>query len=60
MTFPFAPKTDTQTVTAALAGRVSAMRLADMPPAALTVAKQCLLDWSASRWPGATSRWCGS
>ena len=39
------PTTDTQTVTAALAGRVSAMRLADMPPAALTVAKQCLLDW---------------
>ncbi len=37
--------TQTQTVTAALAGRVSAMRLADMPPAALTVAKQCLLDW---------------
>ncbi len=39
------PATETQTVTAALAGRVSAMRLADMPPAALTVAKQCLLDW---------------
>ena len=39
------PATDTQTVTAALADRVSAMRLASMPPAALTVAKQCLLDW---------------
>ena len=39
------PTTDTQTVTAALAERVSAMRLSDMPPAALTVAKQCLLDW---------------
>jgi len=39
------PATGTQTVTAALAERVSAMRLADMPPAALTVAKQCLLDW---------------
>jgi 2-methylcitrate dehydratase PrpD len=38
-------KTDTQTVTAMLAGRVSAMRLRDMPPEALTVAKQCLLDW---------------
>ena len=33
------------TVTAALAARVSAMRLADLPPAALTVARQCLLDW---------------
>jgi 2-methylcitrate dehydratase PrpD len=39
------PTTDTQTVTAALAERVSAMRLSDMPPAAPTVAKQCLLDW---------------
>ncbi len=39
------PATETQTVTAALADRVSAMRLASMPPAALTVAKQCLLDW---------------
>jgi 2-methylcitrate dehydratase PrpD len=35
----------TQTLTAALAERISGMRLADMPPAALTVAKQCLLDW---------------
>ena len=39
------PRADTQTLTAALADRVSAMRLADLPPAALTVAKQCLLDW---------------
>src|SRR5580704_12736489 len=39
------PKTETKTVTAALAGRVSAMRLEAMPSAALTVAKQCLLDW---------------
>ena len=39
------PKARTKTVTAALAERVSAMRLEDMPPAALTVAKQCLLDW---------------
>jgi 2-methylcitrate dehydratase PrpD len=39
------PATDTQTATAALADRVSAMRLADIAPAALTVAKQCLLDW---------------
>ena len=39
------PATDTQTVTAALAGRVSAMRLDEIPPAALTVAKQCLMDW---------------
>ena len=38
-------ETDAQTLTAALANRISAMRLADMPPAALTVAKQCLLDW---------------
>jgi 2-methylcitrate dehydratase PrpD len=33
------------TVTGALAAQVSGMRLADMPPAALTVAKQCLMDW---------------
>jgi len=39
------PVTETQTVTAALADRVAAMRLASMPLAALTVAKQCLLDW---------------
>src|SRR5580704_6521910 len=39
------PATATQTVTAALADRVSAMRLAELPPEALTVAKQCLLDW---------------
>ena len=32
-------------VTAALAAHISAMRLEDMPAAALTVAKQCLLDW---------------
>jgi 2-methylcitrate dehydratase PrpD len=38
-------ETSAQPVTAALAGRVSAMRLADLPPEALTVAKQCLLDW---------------
>jgi len=37
--------TNTQTVTAALAARVSATRLPDLPPQALTVAKQCLLDW---------------
>jgi 2-methylcitrate dehydratase PrpD len=35
----------TQTLTAALADRIAGMRLADMAPAALTVAKQCLLDW---------------
>ncbi|HEY1426851.1 MAG TPA: MmgE/PrpD family protein [Caulobacteraceae bacterium] len=35
----------TQTLTAALADRISAMRLEDMPAAALTVAKHCLLDW---------------
>jgi 2-methylcitrate dehydratase PrpD len=40
-----APLTDTATVTADLAGRVTAMRLTAMPPEALTVAKQCLLDW---------------
>src|SRR5258708_25568744 len=39
------PAADTRTVTAALAARVSAMRLTDLPSAALTVAKQCLLDW---------------
>ncbi len=36
---------DALTLTAALADRVSAIRLSDLPPAALTVAKQCLLDW---------------
>jgi 2-methylcitrate dehydratase PrpD len=35
----------TPTLTSALAERVSALRLADLPGAALTVAKQCLLDW---------------
>ena len=35
----------TTTLTAALAERVSSMRLETLPPAALTVAKQCLLDW---------------
>jgi len=38
-------KPETGTLTAALAARVAALRLEDMPPAALTVAKQCLLDW---------------
>jgi 2-methylcitrate dehydratase PrpD len=38
-------RADTQTLTAALADRICGMRLADLPPAALTVAKQCLLDW---------------
>jgi 2-methylcitrate dehydratase PrpD len=34
-----------ETLTSALAARVSALRLGDLSPAALTVAKQCLLDW---------------
>jgi 2-methylcitrate dehydratase PrpD len=38
-------ETTAPTVTAALAARVSAMRLEALPPAALSVAKQCLLDW---------------
>lgn len=38
-------QTSAQSLTAALADRVSSMRLADLPPAAVTVAKQCLLDW---------------
>ena len=55
------PAADTETLTAALAGRVSALRLADLPPAALTVAKQCLLDWIGRRaGRAATSRWCVS
>src|SRR5215469_13079247 len=37
--------TESQTLTGALAARVSSMRLADMPAAAVTVAKQCLIDW---------------
>ena len=32
-------------VTEALVSQVSGMRMEDMPPAALTVAKQCLMDW---------------
>src|ERR1700687_6225614 len=39
------PATESQTLNADLAGRVAGLRLRDMPPAALTVAKQCLLDW---------------
>jgi 2-methylcitrate dehydratase PrpD len=39
------PETTTQTLTAALADRIAGMRLADLPAEALTVAKQCLLDW---------------
>jgi 2-methylcitrate dehydratase PrpD len=42
-----ASRTESPTVTAALAGHVSSMRLEALPPAALTVAKQCLLDWIA-------------
>lgn len=38
-------KADAQTLTAALASHVSSMRLGDMPPTAVTVAKQCLMDW---------------
>jgi 2-methylcitrate dehydratase PrpD len=34
-----------QTLTAALADRISSMRLEATPPAARTVAKQCLMDW---------------
>lgn len=39
------PQAATRSVTGALAERISAMRLEHLPPAALTVAKQCLLDW---------------
>ena len=35
----------TETLTGALAARVASLRLADMPKAAVTVAKQCLMDW---------------
>ncbi len=38
-------QTTREPVTAALAGLVSGMQLEAMPPAALTVAKQCLMDW---------------
>ena len=37
--------TDTQTLTGSLADIAASMRLEDLPAAALTVAKQCLLDW---------------
>jgi len=36
---------ETSTTTAALTERLSAMRFEGMPPEAITVAKQCLLDW---------------
>ncbi|HEX3915908.1 MAG TPA: MmgE/PrpD family protein [Caulobacteraceae bacterium] len=45
LTLDPAAETAAPTVTAALASRVERMRLEDLPPAALTVAKQCLLDW---------------
>jgi hypothetical protein len=35
----------TQTVTAALAGRIRAIRYEELPPEVLTVARRCL-DWS--------------
>ena len=40
-----APVAEATSITAALAARVGALRLEDLPAAALTVAKQCLLDW---------------
>ena len=39
------PATEAQTLTASMAKHVSAMRLEDLPAAAITVAKQCLMDW---------------
>lgn len=40
-------------VTRWLAERASAIRFADLPPAAVTVARQCILDWFAVTIPGA-------
>ncbi|HZZ88037.1 MAG TPA: MmgE/PrpD family protein [Caulobacteraceae bacterium] len=40
-------RTGTRTLTAQLADKATSLRLSDMPPEALTVAKQCLLDWLA-------------
>ena len=40
-----APSKDDVHVTESLARRASALRFEDLSPAALTVAKQCLLDW---------------
>jgi 2-methylcitrate dehydratase PrpD len=45
LTLDSAPVSQARSVTAALAQLVSDMRLEQLPPAALTVAKQCLLDW---------------
>jgi 2-methylcitrate dehydratase PrpD len=42
-----AVETAQPTLTAQLTGKLSAMRLEDLPPESLTVAKQCLLDWLA-------------
>ena len=39
------PLTETRTVTRRLTDLISDMKLADLPPEAATVAKQCLLDW---------------
>ena len=52
-------RTTTLTLTASLAARVSAMRLEDMPPAALTIAKQCLLDWLGVALAGRDEPWVG-
>lgn len=43
---------DPPAVTRWLAARSSALRHADLPPEALTVARQCLLDWVAVTLPG--------
>lgn len=40
-------------VTRWLAERASAIRFEDLPPAAVTVARQCILDWFAVTIPGA-------
>jgi 2-methylcitrate dehydratase PrpD len=41
-------------VTRFLAERASAIRFADLPETAVTVARQCILDWFAVTIPGAT------
>lgn len=45
---------DRPPVTRWLAERASAIRFPDLPPAAVTVARQCILDWFAVTIPGAT------
>jgi 2-methylcitrate dehydratase PrpD len=47
-------QTDRPPVTRWLAERASSVRYADLPEAAVTIARQCILDWFAVTIPGAS------